>query len=681
MADVSIVRGFGEYRDTAVGLTRGWRKATASSMEPATLDRRRLFVVFGGLMLATALGALDQAIVATALPVIVTDLGGIEHLSWIVTSYLLASTASTPLWGKIGDLVGRKGTFLTAIAIFVIGSLLCAVSQTMVQLILARAVQGAGGGGLLVTSQAVIGDIVSPRERGRYQGIFGAVFAFSSVIGPMLGGFVVDFLSWHWVFLINVPVGAAAFAVIALALPDTRGKLGHRLDYLGALLITAATTCLVLVMTLGGVTYPWSSPLVLGLGVAGVLCTAAFVMVEQRASEPILPLALFRIPAFRISSALSFLLGGALLGPVTVLPLFLQKANRLSPTESGMRMLALLLAVPVASIVTGQVISRTGRYRMFPIAGTASMAIGLFLMSRITESTGVLAMSVSMATLGLGLGMTMQVLVLAVQNSAPYQHLGAATSGVTFFRSMGSVFGVALFGAIFTGYLAASDAQPEAAAFVGALEAVFLSAVPFGIVGFVLALRIEEVPLRSSASAERPESPITPAMTAQSSDEIERMLARMLSREGRRAVYERLAARAGVSLPPIGCWLLFRIDEFAPASASALAARLPLSPSDLEARLEWLGDIGLVSLSPGGAEGSPAEPEVNLTSEGRLVVDKLSRARADRLEALLADWHPEQHPELEDLLRRLARVLVPDVTAAELETGLRNTSSLPRQPA
>lgn len=649
-------------------------------MEPATLDRQRLFVVFGGLMLATALGALDQAIVATALPVIVTDLGGIEHLSWIVTSYLLASTASTPLWGKVGDLVGRKRTFLTAIAIFVIGSLLCAVSQTMVQLIVARAVQGAGGGGLLVTSQAVIGDIVSPRERGRYQGIFGAVFAFSSVIGPILGGFVVDYMSWHWVFLINVPIGAAAFAVIALALPDRRGHREHRIDYLGALLVTTATTCFVLVMTVGGVAHPWLSPLVLGLGVAGVVCTAAFVVVERRAAEPILPLVLFKLPAFRVSTALSFLLGGALLGPVTVLPLFLQIANRLSPTESGMRMLALLLAVPVASIVTGQVISRTGRYRIFPIAGTALMAIGLFLLSRTTESTSVLAMSVSMAALGLGLGMTMQVLVLAVQNSAPYQHLGAATSGVTFFRSMGSVFGVALFGAIFTGRLAASAGAPEAAAYVGALEAVFLAAVPFGIAGFVLALMIEEVPLRNSASAARPESPITPAMTARSSDEIERILGRMLSREGRRAVYERLAAHAGVSLPPIGCWLLFRIDEFAPASTSELSGRLPLSPSDLQAHLAWLGGLGLVSLRA-NADSSSADPTVTLTSEGRGVVDKLSRARAERLQLLLEDWHPEQHPELEELLRRLARVLVPDVTTAELAPDVSGASGAPRQPA
>jgi EmrB/QacA subfamily drug resistance transporter len=649
--------------------------------EPAPLDRRRLWVVFGGLMLATALGALDQAIVATALPVIVTDLGGIEHLSWVVTSYLLASTASTPLWGKIGDLVGRKSTFLVAIAIFVVGSVLCAVSQTMLQLIAARAVQGVGGGGLLVTSQAVIGDIVSPRERGRYQGIFGAVFAFSSVVGPILGGLVVDAFSWHWVFLINLPIGAAAFVVIALALPAGQRRSEHRIDYLGAVLITSATTCFVLVMTLGGVAYAWLSPLMLGLGAAGVACTAAFVAVEHRAAEPILPLALFRIPAFRVSSALSFLIGGALLGPVTILPLFLQTVNRLSPTESGMRMLALLLAVPVASITTGQVISRTGRYRMFPIAGTACIAIGLFSMSRITESTSAQSMSISMAVLGLGLGMTMQVLVLAVQNAAPYQHLGAATSGVTFFRSMGSVFGVALFGAIFTGRLAAGPGDPEAAAYVAALEAVFLAASPFGVAGFALALMLEEVPLRSSASAERTESPITPALASQSSDEIERILGRMVSREGRRAVYEELASPAGVSLAPIGCWLLFRIDEFSPSSIAALADRLPLSRADLQARVAWLGDLGLVSLRIDDQDASSTDPTVTLTSEGRGVVDKLSRARAERLERLLQAWHPEQHPEFEELLRRLARVLVPDVTAAEVMPGVSSTGGPPRQHA
>lgn len=634
-------------------------------MESTTLDRRRLFIVFGGMMLATALGALDQAIVATALPVIVRDLGGIEHLSWIVTSYLLASTASTPLWGKIGDLAGRKRTFLAAIAIFVVGSILCAVSQTILQLIATRAVQGAGGGGLIVTSQAVIGDIVSPRERGRYQGIFGAVFAFSSVVGPILGGFVVDTLSWHWVFLINVPIGAAAFAVIAVALPELRPRREHRIDYAGAILITAATTCFVLIMTLGGASYPWGSAFVIALGSLGAACTAAFILVERRAAEPILPLALFRIPAFRLSTALSFLIGGALLGPVTVLPLFLQTVNRLSPTDSGMRMLALLLAVPVASIITGQIITRTGRYRMFPIAGTASMSIGLFLMSRITGETSVLAMSVSMAALGLGLGMTMQVLVLAVQNAAPYRHLGAATSGVTFFRSMGSVFGVALFGAVFTGQLAANAAAPEAVAYVSALEAVFLGALPFGVAGFALALMIEEVPLRSTASAGRTESPITPVITARSSDEIERILARMLDHEGRRAVYQQLAARAGVSVPPIGCWLMFRVDEFAPVSVRTLTGHLPLSMDDLQSHLAWLATRGLIALD-GKPDAASADAVVTLTSEGARVVDKLSLARAERLERLLSDWHPEHHPELEELLRRLARVLVPDVTPADL---------------
>src|SRR5690606_22709453 len=331
-------------------------------------------------MLAMALGALDQAIVATALPVIVADIGGLEHLSWVVTAYLIAATAATPLWGRFGDLYGRKRIFLLTILTFLAGSALCGASRTMLQLIGARAVQGVGGGGLIVTSQAVIGDIVSPRERGRYQGIFGAVFALSSVVGPTLGGFVVDHLSWHWVFLINLPIGAAALAVIGIALPPLAGGRRHRIDYLGAAVMMTATTCLVLVLTLGGADLPWSSPAIIGLAVAGVALTVVFVLIEQRVDAPIVPLKLFTVPVFRVSSSLSFLVGGALLGPVTVLPLFFQAVNGMSPTESGTRMLPLLLSVPVASVFAGQVITRTGRYRAFPIVGTMLMSLGFVLM-------------------------------------------------------------------------------------------------------------------------------------------------------------------------------------------------------------------------------------------------------------------------------------------------------------
>lgn len=629
-------------------------------MRRTALERRRLFIVFGGMMLAMALGALDQAIVATALPTIVADLGGLEQLPWVVTSYLIAATAATPLWGKLGDLYGRKRTFLATIVIFLVGSALCGASQTMLQLVAARAVQGIGGGGLIVTSQAVIGDIVSPRERGRYQGIFGAVFALSSVVGPALGGFVVEHLSWHWIFFINLPIGAAALLVIALALPPLGIRVRHRIDYLGAALMTGATTSLVLVLTLGGGEYAWGSPLVIMLGAVGVGLSLAFVLVEQRVEEPILPLRLFDLRNFRVCGALSFLIGGALLGPVTILPLFFQVVYGASPTESGTRLLPLLLSIPVASVVSGQVISRTGRYRRFPIGGTALICAGFFLMTQLEGSTTLQTASLYLMPLGIGLGMTMQVLVLAVQNAVEYRDLGAATSGIAFSRSMGSVFGVALFGALFTSQVAARAAEPAADAYVAAINVVFSTALIFGFSGFLLAWRLEEVPLRETARALQPESPITPPLDARSSDEVERILSMMLQREARQAIYESLASRAGVPLPPIGCWLLFRLGEAGPSRISELAAILPLPALTLRERFAWLEELGYVSIQDDKSAAS--DPQVELTAEGHRAVERLARARRERLEAAVRGWHPERYPELEELLRRLALVLVPDVT-------------------
>ena len=492
-----------------------------------TADQRRIWVIFSGLMLALLIASLDQTVVATALPTIVGDLGGLSQLSWVVTGYLLTSTVSTPLWGKLGDLYGRKRLFQAAIVLFLLGSALCGLSQNLAELILFRALQGLGGGGIFVLSQAIIADVVPPRQLGRYQGVFGAVFGVSSVAGPLLGGFFVETLSWRWIFYINLPIGAAALLVLALALPATGQPGQHRIDYLGTVLLTVAGSLLILLTSLGGSIAPWgSAPIILLAMVAGVF-TLSFVLVEQRAVEPVLPLPLFRNAVFSLSSAIGFVVVFALYGATTYLPLFLQVVHGASPASSGLRLLPMILGLLLTSITSGQLISRWGRYKAFPIAGTAVMTLGVFLLSRLSEHTSVLVESLSMAVLGLGVGLVTQVLVMAVQNAVDYRNLGAATSGVIFFRSIGGAFGTAIFGAIFSNQLAAHLASLAASlppgvnlsatesvaaihhlpttvrvevvhAYTQSLSAVFLVTVPMVAVAFLLSWLLPEVRLRTT---------------------------------------------------------------------------------------------------------------------------------------------------------------------------------------
>ena len=484
------------------------------------------------------LASLDQTIVATALPTIVGDLGGLNHMSWVVTAYLLASTASTPLWGKLGDLYGRKRFFLAAIAIFLIGSALSGISSSMAQLIVFRAV---GGGGLIVLAQAIVGDVVPPRERGRYQGVFGTVFGVSSVIGPLIGGFLVDHLSWHWVFYVNLPVGAVALVAAWTALPAGSTRVVHRIDYLGTVLIAAAAVSLVLFTSWGGTTYPWGSAPEIMLLVAAAVLLVAFLAVERHATEPVLPLGLFRNRVFVTTSAVGFVVGFAMFGAITFLPQFLQLVKGASLTSSGLRMLPMMAGLLLTSIGSGQLISRFGRYKIYPVIGTAITAVGLFLLSTMVPTTDTVTTSAYMLVLGLGLGLVMQVLVVAVQNAVDYRDLGVATSAATFFRSIGGSFGVAVFGAIFsnqlTGNLAhyldgnvpaglSTSVSPAAvaqlppavhAAFVQAyaesLNAVFLAAVPVALVAFVLTWLLPEVPLRTTPTA------LDPAETGAGADE------------------------------------------------------------------------------------------------------------------------------------------------------------------
>src|SRR5690349_20956910 len=428
---------------------------TAPEPSAAPLPRGRVLVAFSGLLLSMLLASLDQTIVATALPTIVGELGGLERLSWVVTSCLLAQTVVTLLYGKLGDLYGRKGVLQSAVVLFLIGSALCGLSRSMGQLIAFRFLQGLGGGGLMVTTMAAVGDIIPPRERGRYQGIFGAVFGLSSVAGPLLGGYFTTAWSWRWIFYINLPLGIVALGVIAVTLPSRGTRQRHRIDYAGAALLAAALSAIILVTDLGGTVYPWSSPVVLGLAALAAATLIGFVLIELRAEEPLLSPRLFRNRTFVITSAMALIVGFAMFGSVTYLPLFLQVAKGASPTGSGLQMISLMAGMLTTSILSGQLISRTGRYKMFPILGTVIMMTALLLFSGMTVSTGRTAIVGMMLLLGLGMGLIMQVLVIAVQNAVDYRDLGAATSGNTLFRSIGGSVGTAVLGAIFASRLAA----------------------------------------------------------------------------------------------------------------------------------------------------------------------------------------------------------------------------------
>jgi EmrB/QacA subfamily drug resistance transporter len=491
-------------------------------------ERRRVRVIFSALLLVLLLAALDQTIVSTALPTIVGDLGGLEHLSWVVTAYLLTATVSGPLYGKLGDLYGRKLVLQAAIVIFLIGSALCGLSQNMGQLIAFRAVQGLGAGGLIVVTLAVVGDIIPPRERGRYQGYFGAVFGFATIIGPLLGGFFVDNLSWRWIFYVNLPVGVAALAVIAATFRARPEHRQHAMDYLGAALLAAALTAIVLFTSLGGTTWAWDSIQIVGLMVAAAVLLPAFAFVESRAAEPILPLSLFRNHTFAVTSAIGFIVGLALFGAVTYLPLFLQVTKGATPTESGLELTPLMAGLLITSIVSGQLITRWGRYRPFPIVGTAIMTVGLFLLSRVHADTSTVVAMLDAAVLGLGLGMVMQVLVLAVQNAVEPHNMGVATSGSTLFRQIGGSIGVSLFGTIFSNRLAVELAErlpsgvrlPSARdpaaihalppqirsafedAFAAALHPVFVTASAMSAIAFVLTWLLRDVPLRTGRATD-----------------------------------------------------------------------------------------------------------------------------------------------------------------------------------
>ncbi len=667
-----------------MSVTPGSAVQAGPELQVSSASSRR--VVFAGLLLVMLMAALDQTIVATALPTIVGDLGGLSHISWVVTAYLLAQTAVTPLYGKLGDMFGRKIVLQVGLVVFLIGSALCGLSQSLDELIAFRALQGLGGGGLMVSAQAAIGDVVPPSERGRYTGLFGAVFGLASVMGPLLGGFLTGHLSWRWIFYVNLPIGVLALFVLAATLPSASQRVHHVVDYLGTTLLAAGLSAIVLATSLGGNSYAWGSPVIVGMAVGGVLALVAFVFAERHAKEAVLPLRLLANRVFSVTSAVGFVVGFALFGAVTYLPLFLQVVKGASPTGSGLQLLPLMGGLLITSIGSGQLITRTGRYKAFPIAGTAVMTIGLSLLSTLDPSSSQPAIFGFMFVLGLGLGMVMQVLVLAVQNAVDYSDLGVATSGATLFRSIGGSLGTAALGAIFSNRLssqlksvlpagksgsssAASTISAKAIdklpptlrdgylhAFTNSLSTVFEVAAAVAVVAFVFSWFIRELPLRDSvATGDLGDTFATPRDT-DSLAVIVNKIGQLDRRQGARELVQRIAARAGVDLSPAACWLLARLSLDPSARLQDLHERTQIPSAVLAGARDMLLERGLIRAvhDPGALE---------LTEEGHATLDRLTATGAQRLSDLLECWRPEEHPDLARLIATLAKDFFIDTSA------------------
>lgn len=597
---------------------------TSARSEPAPVSTHRRNVIFIAVVLGMLLAALDQTIVATALPTVVADLGGAGHQSWVVTSYLLASTIATAIVGKLGDLFGRKVIFAVAVLFFLVGSVLCGLASSMEMLVAARALQGIGGGALMVTATALIGEVIPLRDRGRYQGALGAVFGVTTVIGPLLGGYFTDHLTWRWAFWINVPIGIVVLIVALATIPALSRRGKPTIDYAGIVLIGLGASGLTLATSWGGSTYAWSSPMIIGLFVGSAIALAAFVRVELRAEEPVLPIRLFASPVFTVCCVLSFIVGFAMLGALTFLPTFMQFVDGVSATESGLRTLPMVGGLLLTSMGSGVLVSRTGRYKIFPVVGTAVMTLGFVLLSQMDASTPVVQQSVYLFILGTGIGMCMQVLVLIVQSTASFSDLGVATSGVTFFRTIGSSFGAAIFGSLFAnfldsriaGALAAGGAPPEAAqspqvlhrlpdavaapiveAYSDSLGLVFLCAAPVAVIGFLVALTLKQVPLRdieTSAALDMGEGFGMP-----SSDDPEKLLETAVGRLVRHSPEIKLRSIAGTH----GCesdiallWALIQTyrqsQVFGSARLSEMAERLRVPPEVLAPTFDRLVECG-----------------------------------------------------------------------------------------
>ncbi|WP_232523061.1 MULTISPECIES: MDR family MFS transporter [Nocardioides] len=645
---------------------------------PRTVTGRARTIAFGTIALGMLLAALDSTIVGTALPTIVGDLGGGAHMSWVVTAYLLAQTAVTAVVGKIGDQFGRKQVFQVSVIVFIAGSALCGLAQGMTWLIVSRSIQGLGAGGLMVTAMALIADIIPLRDRGKYQGALGAVFGLATVIGPFLGGLFTDHLSWRWCFYVNVPLAIVVIVVANRTIPAVPGAGRQRIDFPGMLAVSGGAAALVLATSWGGTTYDWRSWQVLGLLALGVALLAAFVLIELRAEEPILPMRLFRSRVFADCCALSFVVGFTMIGSMTFLPTFFQYVEGDSATKSGLRMLPMVIGLMITAVSVGNAVGKTGRYKVFPVVGTLVTAGALLMLSRMDAGTSSLQSAAALFVLGVGMGLAMQVLTIIVQGSVPYADLGVSTSGVTFFRTMGGAFGAAIFGSLYANFL--SDRLPAALAIspgvdpsavdtpgelhaldpdlIGAvvdayaesLSLVFLWAAPVALVAFVLALLLPQVPLSDSLAQEAGDlgGGFAAPESLPSKDILSRRIANLLYGHRRDRVLDLLESQDS-GLGAANIWALVQVYGLSASGRRADVAMIAWSRHLPPAVLEPVfRDV----VAAGYVEGNL--DDLTLTSLGATTIDRL---RDDLCDWILDNLEGMEDQTSEDVTEAIASVV------------------------